>query len=295
MKARVKTKHLISLLLACLALPVFGGGIRVIDDVKLRSEFQKKIGELCDKDGVPDGKKLSDQESKAPRVAKNLHLPKVAPPKNYEEAVQSIALLGKAGHCGSKKCKKWHLRGVATAWCVGAEGLFVTNFHCFEGTEGKASAIYLLDGTISPVVEIVAADRDRDVCLFRVKAKGGKKFNPLPMGEPAPVGTPVRIISHPDNRFYMQTSGKVARYYLHPPRNEKKAAVWMNVTADYAKGSSGGPVLDERGEVVGMVSFTSTIYYGPRKPGGDKGPMQMVVKSCVPGEALRKLLSLDGK
>jgi len=225
-------------------------------------------------------------------VAKNLHLPKAAPPKTYEEAIQSIALFGKSGHCGSKTCKKWHLRGVATAWCVGAEGLFVTNYHCFEEPDGKAAAVYLLDGTIAPITGIVAADRDRDVCLFRVKAPDGKKFKPLPVGEPAPVGAPVRIISHPDGRFYMQTSGTVARYYLHPPRNGKKAAVWMNVTADYAKGSSGGPVLNEHGEVIGMVSFTRSIYYGPRKPGGDKGPMQMVVKSCVPADALRKLLGI---
>ena len=65
----------------------------------------------------------------------------------------------------------------------------------------------------------------------------------------------------------------------------------MSITADYAKGSSGGPVVDDAGHVVGMVSTTESIYYGSRAndPKDPKGPLQMVVKNCVPVEAIRHL------
>jgi S1-C subfamily serine protease len=290
MSAPVKSIHPSLLFSLFLALPALAGP-RVIDDPALRGSFGQKLAKLCAKGDSPTSKELAKQEADAPRQAKP-DLPGVETPQGYEDAIQSVAVLGRADHCGSKKCKKWHLRGTATAWCVGADGLFVTNFHCFERTEGKMVAIYMLDGRIAPVVEILAADPDRDVCLFRVAGKG---FKPLPLGDAAPVGSAVHVISHPDNQFYTQTSGEVARYYRHPPRGKRKAAVWMSITADYAKGSSGGPVLNSNGEVVGMVSSTRTIFYGPRKPGGDKGPPQMVIKSCVPGDAIRKLLSIGEK
>ena len=63
----------------------------------------------------------------------------------------------------------------------------------------------------------------------------------------------------------------------------------MSITADYAKGSSGGPVLNPAGEVVGMVSSTQSIYYESDN-GQPKGPLQMVVKNCVPVDAVKQLL-----
>jgi S1-C subfamily serine protease len=34
---------------------------------------------------------------------------------------------------------------------------------------------------------------------------------------------------------------------------------WITITADYAQGSSGGPILNEHGAVVGMVCQTLAI------------------------------------
>ena len=42
----------------------------------------------------------------------------------------------------------------------------------------------------------------------------------------------------------------------------------MQITADYARGSSGGPILDREGNLVGLVSSTSPVYYD--SPAGAK-------------------------
>jgi len=62
----------------------------------------------------------------------------------------------------------------------------------------------------------------------------------------------------------------------------------MAVTADFAKGSSGGPLLDACGNVAGMVASTTSIYYGTEK--GQKDNLQMVLKHCVPAASILKLI-----
>ena len=83
------------------------------------------------------------------------------------------------------------------------------------------------------------------------------------------------------------TKGDVSRYYLS--RTKNMTAPRMAITADYAKGSSGAPVLNSEGEVVGMVSATNSIYY--TKVRGQNQNLQMVIKSCIPVEAIQKLLN----
>lgn len=63
----------------------------------------------------------------------------------------------------------------------------------------------------------------------------------------------------------------------------------MTITADFAKGSSGCPVLDECGAVVGIVNNTESIYYdddGKKK----QTDLQMVVKNATPSWAVRPMI-----
>jgi len=76
----------------------------------------------------------------------------------------------------------------------------------------------------------------------------------------------------------------VARYYF----DQSAKAPRLQITADYAKGSSGCGVFNDRGELTGLVSSTNSIYY--TEENGDQKNLQMVVKSCIPAASVRKLL-----
>ena len=66
----------------------------------------------------------------------------------------------------------------------------------------------------------------------------------------------------------------------------------MTITADFAKGSSGAPVFDDRGNVAAMVASTSSVYYTQTKD--TQKNLQMVFKQCVPAASILKLIAGAG-
>ena len=134
------------------------------------------------------------------------------------------------------------------------------------------------------------------------------------------------MLSHPDNAFYSLTEGILSRYFVS--RADGKATTMLSTTADFAVGSSGGPLFDDCGNVIGMVASTSSIYSGADKDssadensGADEdssanedssadkdsgdgaasdsgtssdkpGDLQMVLKMCVPSSDILKLVTL---
>jgi S1-C subfamily serine protease len=139
------------------------------------------------------------------------------------------------------------------------------------------------DGRIMPVLSVLAASEADDIAIVQL---GGEGLQPVPLLADAPVGSKVCAISHPDSQYYTLTEGIISRYCV---RTTKGAEVpLMAITADYAKGSSGAPILDECGNAVGMVASTISIYY--TNEGGKKDNLQMVLKHCVPAASVLKLI-----
>ena len=74
------------------------------------------------------------------------------------------------------------------------------------------------------------------------------------------------------------SKGMVDRKYLNRHNMTKIA-----VTADFSQGASGGPVVNNYGEVVGVVSATYFHYTNGFKKGGD---LRMLIKEEVPARGL---------
>ena len=257
---------------------------KAIDDVGMRALFQKGLEELVSKN---EGTSLEQLNKQLDRRETKVSLPgrkrgKFSPHKIYERCKSSVLMIGRIYKCD--KCTKWHV-GSASAFALTSDGVIVTNYHVIEEKNGAALGAMDLSGKTYAVSEILAASKADDVAILRLK---GATLTPLRLAmKPAPVGSAVNVISHPDGRYFTMTKGDVSRYYLF--RGKKGSAPRMAITADYAKGSSGGPVLNGRGEVVGMVSSTNSIYYTREK--GQNQNLQMVIKSCIPVEAINKLLN----
>ena len=135
-----------------------------------------------------------------------------------------------------------------------------------------------LNERITSPVEVLAADEKADVAIFRIRARDLPYMdlaqNPVP-------GTEAYVMSHPQRAFYTFTRGSVARY------SRNNGLPRMEITADYATGSSGGPVVNAQGQVIGIVCSTTTLLTS----NDENGSVQMVRKSTVPVAEIRKRFS----
>jgi S1-C subfamily serine protease len=206
----------------------------------------------------------------------------------YRRGARAAVLIGSAYKCD--KCTKWH-NTLASGFAISPDGVIATNHHVAASASGEAMGVITADGRFFPVVEVLAADKAHDVALLRIEAKN---LDFLPLRDDAPAGTPIRCYSHPANTFGCISEGIITRYFKMNEA-ERNGAVFMQITADYARGSSGGPIIDAQGNAVGMVASTSPVFAAanPTHPAKDTKPVtpsqQMVRHNCATARAILDL------
>jgi hypothetical protein len=198
----------------------------------------------------------------------------------YDQTKNGILIFGIVFKCD--KCPNYHLQ-CASAFAISADGICVTNYHVFKALENeklKYETAYVRDynGNTYPVTEVIAGIKNDDIAIFKIDTKG-KEISCLPIGKTLSPGSDVHVISHPSYRFYSYSTGNIARSYIYRSTNNKRQAI----TADFAGGSSGAPVLDSKGNVVGIVAGTQNIYY-------NSNDYQMTIKDIIPVSQLKALI-----
>ncbi|MGJ1266916.1 S1 family peptidase [Sphingobacterium spiritivorum] len=206
----------------------------------------------------------------------------------YDKRSKGTLIVSNYYNCGN--CSKMH-SSTSTGVVLSEEGYCITNYHVLqdiiEGTEEsklRDSLSFVADseGNIYRISDILAYSKAADIAIFKVDTKGDK-FSPIPLGLPARTGAKVHAITHPDSRYYFYSQGVVARNVTLDTQNSDGER--MEITADYAKGSSGGPILDSYGNLIGLVSTTQSVYYDQQ----EQKNLQMVVKSTIPVSAIKRL------
>lgn len=127
---------------------------------------------------------------------------------------------------------------------INQDGLAVSNYHVFKGTGIGNEGIKLAESDeIYKVVEVIKSSEDEDFILFRVNVSNND-FIPVAKYKPN-VGETVFAIGSPRGLENTFSSGEVSQW------RDKNL---MQISASIDHGSSGGALINEYGEVVGITT-----------------------------------------
>lgn len=130
------------------------------------------------------------------------------------------------------------------AFFINSDGLAVSNYHVFKGTGIGEEVIKLSESDeIYKVAEVIKTSEDDDFILFRVDVSN-TDFIPVAKFKPN-VGEKVYAIGSPHGLENTFSSGEVSQW------RDKNL---MQISALIDHGSSGGALINEYGEVVGITS-----------------------------------------
>lgn len=193
-------------------------------------------------------------------------------------------------------CEKWHLN-LAGGYVINAQGAVATCAHCIRPMKDMREG-YLIavndEEKVFPVSAVLAANEKLDAAVIRIV---GGDFLPLPLCDDIAPGDAAFLYSEPFGRLGYFSSGMVNRFYWDESESGdamKLADVVrlrMNVSTEWAPGSSGAAILDQCGNAIGHVSTISpmTRARGSKDDKSD-GPAMITLHAAVPARGVKLLM-----
>jgi hypothetical protein len=132
-----------------------------------------------------------------------------------------------------------------TGFLVSPDGAILTNYHVI--VTGNVAIVKFADGTVLPVDGVLATDKFHDVAILKIH---GKIFPALTLGnsDQLQVGEGVVAIGNPLGLELTVSNGILSGIRS----DEKDDAKLLQITAPISHGSSGGPLFNMFGDVIGI-------------------------------------------
>jgi len=191
-------------------------------------------------------------------------------------------------------CDNWHIN-LAGGYAVTNDGVIATCAHVIDVDNEKMreGGLIAVDqkGKVFPVTAILANHDDMDAALVKIDTK----TVPLPLNDQVGPGDEAFCLSRPlDQKDYF-SKGMVNRFYWNSIDRDggddslnALGHLKMNVSSRWAPGSSGSPVVDKCGNVIGHVATIS------RMKGNSRGKTREVfitLHTATPARAVKALAS----
>ncbi len=224
-----------------------------------------------------DGKRVAEL-LKAPRPDR-VSLPAasdrpLAPRDIYTRARAGYARVGWNYRCA--KCDNWHLN-LAGGYAIAPGGVVATCYHVLEPDADRREQCLVAveaDGTVRAVTAVLAARQDLDAAIVRVE---GDRLEPLALNDRAAPGDAAYLFSEPLRVRGYFSAGMVNRFFWlgkregDPATLAGAARLRMNVSTDWAPGSSGAAVLDACGNAIGHVARIAPMNEAGNRTGKGAG------------------------
>ncbi len=135
----------------------------------------------------------------------------------------------------------------ASGFLVSADGRILTNYHVVAHT--KQATVVLANGDAYDTVEVLDVDQRKDIAFLKIKAVE-LPFLVFGRSSTVEVGDTVFSLGNPLGRLENTLSQGIISGKPQGPGYR-----YFQTTAAISPGSSGGPLLNAKGEVIGIVTF----------------------------------------
>ncbi|MCC6672237.1 MAG: trypsin-like peptidase domain-containing protein [Planctomycetes bacterium] len=270
------------------------GGFR--DDEAFEQHLIRMAKQLRARGGLVQTKdiRFGRRQSKYAIETAPRHVDVLDPAQLHEQLQRSVVVVAQFFQCG--ECEDWHLQP-ATGFAVGRSGAVATSWHVLETDESQKSSylvVATLSGRVFPVRDLLCVQPDADLCVLGTEATD---LWPLPLRTEARVGESVYCLSNPEGQFAYFSEGRIARKHVFRETRgalifqRETATQMLQVTLDFAYGSSGAPIVDACGNLVGIA--TATQVFGVGADSHDGAP-QLVFRGAVSATHLARMLAPPG-
>jgi len=137
---------------------------------------------------------------------------------------------------------------IGSGFFVDAQGNLITNLHVVKGV--ARVEIKLPKGEVYPLTEMVAADDKADLVKLAVHLPGGSPPYLTVSSARPEVGEHVVVLGSPLGLEHTVTDGMVSAI-----RTVRNRGEFLQISAPISPGSSGGPVVNMKGQVIGIATF----------------------------------------
>lgn len=141
--------------------------------------------------------------------------------------------------------------GQGSGFFVSEHGEILTNHHVLEGAASAEAK--MSDGSKDPIDAVLADDPDSDLTKVMVIEDDKTPFLQLSQ-EPAEVGERIAVIGSPLGLEHTVSEGIVSAIPEERQEVEEAMPATLQITAPISEGSSGSPVIDMRGNVLGVAT-----------------------------------------
>jgi len=166
--------------------------------------------------------------------------------------------------------------GVGTGFVVSADGHIATNLHVIAGS--PRVKVKLLDGSEHPVTRVIVADDEHDLAIIAIEASG---LPVLRIGNSDEVNAGDRVVAIGNPLGFLDYTVSDGLISSIRPFTEK--VTLLQISAPISQGSSGGPLFNPYGEVIGVA-----VGIVDPKTGGQN------LNFGIPSNYLKPLLAVHG-
>lgn len=154
----------------------------------------------------------------------------------FQEEADSIVLVGAA--IGKKT-------SIGTGFIISKDGLIATNYHVIS--KSKRLSVRFNNGRTYGNVKLLEFDPVKDLAIIKVNASG---LNPVKLGnsDSLQIGQRIVTIGNPLGLEHTVSDGLISSI-----RDVKEGHKVLQISVPLSNGSSGGPIFNLNGEVVGVA------------------------------------------